>query len=447
MTDRALVLIAICLASVGALQPVFAQSAGPPAAPPPRPSGQVSVFTNVSQAVFEDGLRRAFAEISTSATYALPDRNDDGLIWGVDLRQAHRSTESGSDRLSVYEAYAGARAAGGRVILRGGHLWLNELGALGSVAGGAFEIRQPPRPGSRVSALRIGGFGGLEPNIFNQGYAQNVTKYGGYVAFDGERARRQAVGLVIVRNQSLTERSVLTAMNVLPVGSKFFLYQAAEYDVSAPGGKGRGGLNYFMTNARVMPAPRLGIQGTFNRGRSIDARGISEDSLNGRTVAPTALEGFLYQSVGVRVTVEVVPRVRINGGYSRDKNNRDDAPTGRVTIGGYAGDLLKSGFDASATDSWVNRSTGAYHSRYVSVGRQIGRSVYVSGDVSTSLSVVRFSRSDGVVVELRPKTLRLTGTASIYLRRSTSLLVTVDRTHDTSANEFRVLSGISYRFR
>jgi hypothetical protein len=274
-----------------------------------------------------------------------------------------------------------------------------------------------------------------------------VTKYGGYVAFDGERARRQAVGLVTIRNQSVTERSVLTAMNVLPVGSKLFLYQAAEYDVSAPGGKARGGLNYFMTNARVTPAPRLEIQGTFNRGRSIDARGISDDSLNGRAIAPTALEGFLYQSVGVRVTVEVAPRVRINGGYSRDRNNRDDAPTGRVTIGGYAGDLLESGFDVSATDSSVNRSTGAYHSRYVSVGRQIGRGVYVSGDVSTSLSVVRFSRSDGVVVELRPRTLRLTGTASIYLGRSMALLVTADRTHDTGASEFRVLSGISYRFR
>ena len=42
------------------------------------------------------------------------------------------------------------------------------------------------------------------------------------------------------------------------------------------------------------------------------------------------------------------------------------------------------------------RPSGSYLSLYVSVGREIGNLVYVTGDYSTSLSVVRYLRTDGL---------------------------------------------------
>lgn len=413
----------------------------------PRPSGHVTVYSNISQTDLDGENGRGFSEISTAAQYSLPERETDGLVYAVDVRLAHNGAVGRPDRVSIYEGYVGVRAAEGRVMARGGHLWMNELGSLGSIAGGMFEFRSHPDVLSNVSAVRAGGFAGLEPNIFDRGYAPGIKKYGAYVAFDGERARRQAVGFVSLKNGSMTERSVITGTNFLPVGQKFFLYQAAEYDVSAPGGQAPGGLNYFLTNARVAATTRLELQGNFSRGRAIDARGITEDTLSGRTVSPMSVEGLLYESTGGRVSVEVAPRIRLNAGYARDKNNRDDVPTGRITIGGYAGNIAQSGFDISASDSMVNRQGGGYHSTYVSLGRQIGRTVYVSGDFSTSFAVVRFSRSDGVVVEQRPHTTRLTGSANINVGRATALFVTVERTQDMGFRELRALTGITYRLR
>jgi hypothetical protein len=192
---------------------------------------------------------------------------------------------------------------------------------------------------------------------------------------------------------------------------------------------------------------RWDLQGTFSRGRSIDARGIAEDSRNGSTITATRIDGFLYESTGGRVSVEVAPRVRLNAGYSRDKNNRDDRATSRITIGGYAGNVAGLAFDLSASDSYMHRATGPYHARYVSIGRQVGHAVYLSGDVSTSLAVLRFSRSDGVAVEMRPHTTRITGSAVINVGRATSLLVTIDRTVDDTSRDLRLLSGITYRLR
>jgi hypothetical protein len=437
--------IGMSLIILGCAAPAMAQFGG--ASPSPKPSGQVSVYTTVSHQQIEGGGGRDVQQISTSGTYALPERNSDGLVYGFDFRHAHDASGARTDRFSVYEGYVGVRAAGGRMMARGGHLWLNELGSLGSMAGGLVEMRSRPDILSNISAVRAGGFAGLEPNVYERGYVRDVRKYGAYVAFDGEQARRQAIGLVNVAHGSITERSVLTGTNFLPVGRKFFLYQAAEVDLTAPGGQSHRGLNYFLTNVRVAPTLRVDVQGNFTRGRSIDARGITEDTLNGRIVTPATIEGYLYESMGGRVSVEVVSGLRLHGGYSRDKNNRDDRPASRFTFGGYAGNVARSGFDISGSDAYVDRATGPYHSRYLSIGRQLGRTVYVSGDISTSLAVLRFLRGDGVVVEMRPHTTRLTGTSVINVGRATSLMVTVDRTVDDGSKDLRVLSGITYRLR
>jgi hypothetical protein len=109
--------------------------------------------------------------------------------------------------------------------------------------------------------------------------------------------------------------------------------------------------------------------------------------------------------------------------------------------------MFGSGLDLTVSDSLIDRPTGRYHSSYFSLGRQFGRRVYVSGDLTTSLSVVRLSRSDGVVVELRPKTTRFGGSTSVYLTRLLSLLTTIERTLDEDMHDFRILSGITVRLR
>jgi hypothetical protein len=422
-------------------------SPAPMASPSPRPSGRVSFYTTESRSVVTDAPSRGLGEFASSITYQLPDEDKAGVDFGIDLRHAGYSGEGRPQRVSLYEGFAGGRFAGGRLRARAGHVWLNDLGALGAVAGGVVEYRQPSDHPSSLGRLRAGAFGGLEPQTFEYGYAPNVRKVGGYVAFEGEHARRDVFGFVSVRDASLTERSVVTTTNFLPIGTKVFVYQAAEYDVAAPAGQGRTGLAYFFANTRVAPADRVELQGTYSRGRSVDTRGLSEDVLNGRPLTRAAIEGLLYESAGGRVTVEVVPRVRVYGGYSRDVTNRDQTPTGRILLGGFAGNVAGSGLDVSASDSITSGGSRASHAEYVSLGRGIGRAMYVYGDYSTSLSVFRFSRSDGVIIEMQPHTRRMSGTTTVNLSASTSLMITVDRTTDGQSSDLRVMSGVTYRFR
>ena len=95
----------------------------------------------------------------------------------------------------------------------------------------------------------------------------------------------------------------------------------------------------------------------------------------------------------------------------------------------------------------MRRPTGSYHSRYVSLGRALGRGAYVSADYLSALSLVRFSRNDGVTVETKPHMTRYSATATINVGRSVSLTTTVERTRDDQVRDVRVLSGITYRIR
>jgi hypothetical protein len=365
----------------------------------------------------------------------------------LDLRHSRAVAGFRPDRLSLYDAYAGVHFGDAmQVRVRAGHMWLHDLGTIGALAGGLFEVGHPrSTEGTRV---RVGAFAGREPQSYDVGYVPDVRKMGAYAAVESGPLRRHVIGYTRVRQGGLTERSVLSLTNYVPVGSRFFAYQAAEVDVNGPAqGAAPSGVSYFVTNARYSPTQRIELSGTYNRGRSVDARTLTNDLLNGRALTQQATEGLRYESRGGRLTVEVFPRTQLYASYAQDRTNREDALTGRVMFGGHASNLLGSGFDVSASDARIDRPTGAYHSRYVSVGRAIHRSLYVSGDYSTSLSVVQFQRSDGIVIETRPWTKRVSGSANATLGRSVSLLFTVDYTRDEAQDEIRVLSGLSYRFR
>lgn len=236
--------------------------------------------------------------------------------------------------------------------------------------------------------------------------------------------------------------------NYIPAGKSFFAYQALEYDVRGPAnGAASRGLSYLLVNARQSVGARVELQGTYNRGRSLDTRRLADEVIHGRTLTPQAVDGLRYQSAGGRLTVKVAPRVDLWAGYARDRNNREDASTGRLTVGGHATNIFGSGLDVTASDARIDRPAGPYHSRYVSVGHQAGRSVYVSGDYSTSLAVVRFLRSDGVTIETRPWSRRVSGSVSATLSRQLSLTGTVDVTRDTDMRDLRAMTGLSYRFK
>ena len=419
-----------------------AQSSQPPI------NGYLSVHVDTVNRQVDTGLTQAETQITTTASLRTPDRDGSGAEIGLDVRQAHWTGGQRPDRLSIYDAFVGGRFGDETAVrVRAGHMWLNDLGTVGAIAGGLMEV-QHGETGEDSSRIRAGVFGGLEPQAYQTGYVQDIRKYGAFAAFEHGYLRRHIVGYTQVRQGTAIERSVLTVTNFVPVGKQVFAYQAAEYEVTGPAsGTASRGLSYLLGNVRVSAGRWVELLGTYNRGRSLDARRLTNDVLNGRTLTPQDIEGLRYESGGGRVTVGPAAGVSGYVAYYRDRTNRDEQATGRVTVGGHAANVLRSGVDASLSDARIDRPGGAYHSTALSVGRSIGRAVYASFDYSTSLSLIRFVRSDGIIIGTRPSTRRLSGSGSATLNRHVSLLFSVDETRDDTLRDLRVLVGASYRIR
>ncbi len=410
------------------------------------PSGRIAFTTQSFTASDSGQALPAFNEVVLSATLTSPFLRDEaGTEYRLDFRGAGYPQTIGRDRrISLYDAYVGRRMASGLGV-RVGQMWLNDLGGLGSLGGALVEIARQHVGGYR--RMRIGAFGGLEPQILNAGYVNNVTKAGGYITLEGEGPWRNTLGFVTVRNSGLTERAVLTTTNFLPFGRKVFVYQAAEFDLRGPAGNGSGGLSYFFVNGRYAPASIIELQTVYHRGRSIDVRGITLDQLAGRPVSRRSLEGLLYESAGGRVTLTVARDVRLFAGYTKDRNNREDAPTARVTFGGFATNFLRTGLDINVSDARMHGPSAWYDSWDVSLGRSIGSRMYLSGDYTTSLSAFRMLAQEGLfVIDSRPRTNRVSLSDLIHLNRRLSLLASGDRTRDGSLSELRWLLSVIYRF-
>jgi hypothetical protein len=369
-----------------------------------------------------------------------------GFEYGLNVQFGSYSSGAGrTQRTSIYDAYVAEGFFGGRLFAKAGQMWLTDLGGLGAVGGGLIEYRQVRKTKGR--RLRLGVFGGLEPDPLDAGYASGIKKYGAYVSIDGDGAEKHVIGYVMVRNQNLTERSVLTITNFIPAGHQFFLYQTAEVNLSGAGGQGQTDLGFFFINVHEAPTSKVDLQFTYHRGLSIDYRTITNDILSGRPVPAKSLDGFLFESIGGRVTLQVARFLRVFGGYSQDKNSSSSDPVNRVQVGFSSSNLLKTGLDINVSDYRYRGGTNpSYDSLWVSVGRNLTSRVYVSGDYTSSLSVVKYTQSSGIVIDTRPKTKRYSGTALVRVGKTTSLLFTLDHTRDDNYVETRFLAGLTVRF-
>ncbi len=427
---------------VAGLMLLVAGQASPQAIPT---DGRFSLFWNWSQRTPDGGESSSISELIGRLSLASDRRSDSPFEYDLDLRYAtYPGTEYRDDRLSLYDGWIGIRGQADRWKLRVGQMWLYELGGVASVGGLFGEYRVPGS--SSIGRFRFGAFGGLEPKVLDTGYVDGIKKGGVYVAVDGADARRHVLGWVLIRNEEITERSVVVFNNYIPVRRKFFLYQAMNYDLEGPAGLGNDHLTYFFTNLRYAFSRVVELQGLYHYGRSINARSIAEDYLEGRPIDSRQLDGLLFESGRLRLTVRPWRRVRLWGSYGRDRDNRDDEWYDRANLGFSIVDIARVGLDLTVTNSRVDRSSGSFDATYASLGKTLGRRVYVSLDYATSLSVYYYRRDDGGTIESRPESTRWSLNSNININRTFSLLLVGEYSEHDDFDDIHVLTGLSVRF-
>jgi hypothetical protein len=364
--------------------------------------------------------------------------------FALDARLATYPSSEREERVSLYEAWVGLHTRSQAWSLRLGQMWLHELGGLGSIGGLFAEYRKPGQ--TSWGRWRFGLFAGYELAPYDMEYLQDIEKGGLFVALDGAHGRQHTLGYVLVRNQGLTERSVVSFSNFIPVGRSFTLYQALEYDTEGPAGLGDSELTYFFTNLRFRVSRSVDIQGTYHRGRSLDARTITEDVIDGRPVKPETLVGLLYESARLRLMVRPGRNLSVWAGYGADRNTRNAPTSKKFNLGLSARRILGSDADITISAYSTDRGEDSYDSMWGSIGYALSQRVYVSLDYRDTLSVYHVTRGDGGVVEIRPDSTFYSLSSNINLNRTFSLSLTMEYLEHSEFDERRLLTGLIISF-
>ncbi|MDX2437267.1 MAG: hypothetical protein QNL88_09480 [Acidobacteriota bacterium] len=408
-------------------------------------NGRFSLFYNWSERDLDGGYTSDFSEVIARFSMYSEPAVGTNFEFGIDARAAMFPGNEGRDgRVSIYDAWVGYRGNDGRWTLRLGQMWLRNMGGIGAIGGlfGEYQFKNA----SDFGQFRVGLFAGAEPKIRDVGFVDGITKGGAYVAVDAAHGRRHVLGWVLIRNEELTERSIVVFNNFIPVKRKFSLYQALEYDLEGPAGLGDPELGYFFANMRYAPVRLIEFQGTYHRGRSLDARSITDDVLDGRPVDPERLQGLLFESGRLRVNLRPWRWVRFWISYGRDRNNSDDEWADRANLGLSLNNIAKIGLDFSASTSRINRLDREYDSTWVSLGKTIGRRVYLSLDYLTSLSVFQYNDGGGGTIEVRPESKRYSLSMNANVNKTFSLLLVIEQTDHDDYDEVRALTGLTIRF-
>jgi len=406
--------------------------------------GRFALFTTLSERRQGGGPSSDFTELISMITFHSDPNPGDLFEFSVDARIATYPSSERDERVSLYEAYVGLHTRNQSWSLRLGQMWLHELGGLGSVGGLFAEYRKPGQ--TSWGRWRFGLFAGLELARYDLEYLQDIEKGGVFVALDGAHGRQHTLGYVLVRNHGLTERAVVSFSNFIPVGRAFTLYQGLEYDSEGPAGLGDPELTYFFANLRFRVSPAVELQGTYHRGRSLDARTITEDVIDGRPVNPETLVGLLFESARLRLMVRPGRNISVWASYGADRNTRDDPTATRFNLGFSARRIFGSGADISISANSTDRGEDSFDSMWGSFGYAISQRVYVSLDYRDTLSIYHVTRGDGGIVEIRPDSEFYSLSSNINLNRTFSLLLTMEHLKHSDFDERRLLTGLIINF-
>ncbi len=129
---------------------------------------------------------------------------------------------------------------------------------------------------------------------------------------------------------------------------------------------------------------------------------IADNLREGRPVSEAQLEGFLFESIGGRLTLRPWRNFQLYVGYAQDRTRQEEEKRDRFSFGIYSPNILRSGFDVTVSDTRFKTAAGSTSNAwYFSLGRDLGRTLYLEAYYRSSVAFLRLS-SLGVVVDRRP---------------------------------------------
>ncbi len=385
------------------------------ASPVPSYSYRATLYFDCYSTAFAQG-GGGLTQLGTRIKFELAKAPSRSWRLLIDVRDRQNLAERSSNQILIYNLRLSYDSPSSPLYLSAGQMNLYDTAGIGQLLGSVVGWKIQ-------SSLLVGGYAGLEQQIYARKFDTRYLKYGAFARFTGTKALSLSLSFNELRYSGRTERTYVYAQGFVPVKETLYVFGNAEFELGKDV-KPADRLSRLFLNARVDLGRKVDVSAFYSSGRGLDFHGYVLERSQDPGLPDRGLERFFYsEQYGGRLSVKPVKGIRLY--LSRLESRQKDLDIRNHTwrFGASAVDILKSGVTAYG-DYSANRGTHAESdSYYLSADRTFGRFT-TSVSFANTYNGLRFSSTGG-----DPQIIHLNG----YKTLAANVFVPVNRRLSVSA--------------
>lgn len=344
-----------------------------------------ALYTDWFRSAYDDGL--STSQLSTRVKLDAGKRPGYGLRFFMDARHRYSGDSTTKNKLLLYDARLIYDNLSKPLTLSVGQMNLYDSAGVGQLAGGVVGVRLNP-------AWTVGGYGGLEPDIYSMDYSLAYTKFGAFTQYRGSNAKSLALSYNRLMFRGVTERSFLYGSGLVPIADAAVVYGSVEYELGN-GIQVADRLSHLFLNARYTFSRAADVTGYYSSGRGLDYHRFLLEQSQTPDRNSAELERFYYtESYGARLSVKPYDSMRLFVAQ-RESEQKDQGIRNHTTqVGASAWNIAGSGIGLYGSYD-INRGDASESDSYrLSISRGFGRLSW-TGYYSSTFNGIRFDAVTG----------------------------------------------------
>lgn len=294
--------------------------------------------------------------------------NNPGHGWtiSIDMRDRFNPGEGGGNRLIIYDARLSYDRLNKKLFFHLGQMNLYDTAGIGELTGGVV--------GYKINKyLSLGGYAGLEPDIYAGKWDTDYNKYGFFLRYRGTGARQFSLSFNRVGFNNQTERQFLYSSLLFPVKRIVVLYGNVEYEL-ANGIKTEDRLSRLFLNGRIDLSKYVDVTANYSSGRGLDYHQFILEQSQNPTIQNSEVERYYYnETYGIRLSVKPVKSMRIFVA-KRESERKDKGIKNHTTWFGLSlSNLFKTGISLFGNYNINRGDASESDSYYISLSRNFGK--------------------------------------------------------------------------
>lgn len=294
--------------------------------------------------------------------------NKPGAGWTaqVDVRNRFNLSYGSENQLIIYDAHLSYDKLEKKLFFSLGQMNLYDTAGIGELTGGIIGYKLN-------KFLSLGGYAGLEPDIYNARLDTGYNKFGLFLRYIGPGAKQLSLSVNNIGFSGETERRFLYSNLLLPVKRLFVLYGNIEYELDNKT-REQDRLSHLFLNTRIDITKYADITANYSSGKGLDYHRFLLEQSQNPTIRNSEVERYYYnETYGVRLSIKPVKNARLFAARRESELNDLDIINHTTQVGLSIYDILKSGVSFYWIYNMNRGDSSESDSYYISVSRNFGK--------------------------------------------------------------------------